>query len=294
MRQGLAKTGLAALCALVLVAFSASNADAKTDCDKGDSIQTALDKSDDGDRVEVSGSCIENITITKDSIELIAVSGASITAADNANDTITVLGRNVRIQGFLPISGGNNAVIVRRGGSAVIEDNTIQNAQNTGVRVKEAAYARIAGNTITGNGTTSAGFFGEHGIALRLSSAADILGNFITSNARHGIIVGEGSAAEIDGNTITDNGRNGISVGSSAHVQLSSLGGVGIPNVLERNGNNTLELPGFGVTCGGFSTLRVDETQLFGTGTDANKSGDAAISDNCGLAVILPASFPFP
>ncbi|MFQ5883233.1 MAG: right-handed parallel beta-helix repeat-containing protein [Candidatus Methylomirabilales bacterium] len=187
MRQGLAKTWLAAFCALALVALSASNAYAatkKVDCDNGKSIQKELDGTKDGDTVEVSGSCIENITITKDSIELIAVSGASITAADNANDTITVLGRNVRIQGFSPISGGNNAVIVRRGGSAVIEGNTIQNADNTGVRVTGSSYARIAGNTITDNGTTSGGFFGEHGIALRLSSAADILGNFITNNAR--------------------------------------------------------------------------------------------------------------
>ena len=51
-------------------------------CYYGESIQSALDRADNGDTIKVRGTCTENIIIRKNGIKLEADGDASITAAD--------------------------------------------------------------------------------------------------------------------------------------------------------------------------------------------------------------------
>ena len=64
MRKISVKIGVTAVFALALFALSISQASAsveEVECDDGDRIQEALDEAEDGDTIEVSGTCTEKI-----------------------------------------------------------------------------------------------------------------------------------------------------------------------------------------------------------------------------------------
>ena len=72
---------------------------------------------------------------------------ASIHGPNHGAATITVLGRNITIQGFI-ITGGRQGFSVLRGGSALIDGNTIQESSGIGIIVLQNGHARIVNNTI--------------------------------------------------------------------------------------------------------------------------------------------------
>lgn len=279
MKYHAAKNGVTTLCVLALIAFTGSQASAGAkgvNCDKGDSIQTALDSAKPGDTLNVSGSCVENITITKDGIQLIGPAGASITAGDAAADVVTILGRQVVVRGFT-ITGGRIGIRVAEGGSAVIggpdpgHKNVVEHNASNGIAIDLGGFARVEGNDVQNNGTDKAAN-GSHGITVFRNASADIFDNTITNNVRRGITVGGASAARIGGNIIIHNGyntgtdpgqgiRSGIGVVEHGHVDL-----VG-ENTIEDNARN-------GFRCTSFSTAEVKAIQAFSNNAD----GDVSIS----------------
>lgn len=255
MKNILAKTGFTTLVMLPLFFFSISQAEASlldVDCDKGEKVQDELDDAEDGDVIEVSGTCVENITINKNRITLEGQPGATLTAAVDEGSTITVQGLNTNISGFSSISGsGITSVInVQRGSSVEIQGNTIENGVGFGIIVNSSAYARILGNTIQNNDIA--------GINVRQSASADILSNTVTGTRRQGIIVSAGAEADIDDNVITNNGGDGIRVRRTSHIRLSGKPGFGQANLIEGNLR--------AVRCLSNSSIFSDKPQNFGTG----------------------------
>jgi len=273
MENILAKTGFIILIIPILLVFSLPQAEAKgpkthkVNCDKKkQTIQKKLDKAKDGDVIEVSGDCSENIIIENNRITLRAVAGATLTAADPNGTTIRVRGLNTQILDFASISEGRNVIIVERGASALIQSNTIENGRR-GIRIHQGAYASIVGNTIQNNNAMG----GREGIAVVQSAAADILSNIITGSGRDGILVSDGAAADIDDNDITGNGRDGIRVTFTSHIRLSSEPGLGLANRI--NGNT-----GRGVQCQINSSIRSGTAQDF---TGGNTGGNTLIASSC-------------
>jgi len=245
----------------------------KVTCGPKETIGNALKKLKPGDTLLVSGTCNENVEISAE-LSRITLDGqgkATVNGPDAKTNTITVLGREVTIKGFT-IRGGRRGIAVSRGGTAVIDGNTVENvAGDFGVQVSQSSSARIINNTIRnnpGNGiNVSASSFafigfvttlettarpntiqnnGTAGINVGRSSAARIHGNTITDNKTAGVLVNRASQVDIGGNTISGNGGDGILVVGNSIVNLGSDTGSG-PFQLP----NTSGAPnsGFGIRC---------------------------------------------
>jgi nitrous oxidase accessory protein NosD len=112
------------------VRFSASpvaRADAiAVDCGGGERVQPAIDRARPGDTVVVSGSCDEHVTVREEAarITLDGQGTATIHGPNPALAVLTVLGRGIAIRGFT-LSGGEAGIAVWRGGTALIDGNTI-------------------------------------------------------------------------------------------------------------------------------------------------------------------------
>ena len=158
----LTKLALMVTAIFLCIFYSAQQVSARTinvNCAGGRSIQTILNSIlvFDGDTIQVMGNCNENIVIEKNRIHLEAVAGATLNGPNVNDPTISVKGLNVEIRGFASISGGRSTIRVEGGGSAVIEQNTLQNSLR-GVLVIQSSYARIANNIIQNHvGTSSIG-----------------------------------------------------------------------------------------------------------------------------------------
>ena len=237
-----------------------------------ESIQNVLDdlSLEKPHEVIVKGDCVENIVIRGNRLTLKAhSSGGSIEGTDPALPTIAVTGREVTIQDFTPITGNYFGVMVHRGGTVSVLDNTIEGMvaggslrAGSGVVVTEASFALVSGNTIQNNA--------RNGVAVLLSSDALIEANTIHNNGRHGIVVDPNASAEINGNTVTDNGRDGIGSFSSSFVVLSG-DLVATPNIISGNAR-------WGVNC---FDGRLFAAQDFSGG--GNASGDEISCEHVGF-----------
>lgn len=248
------------------IVYSSQQASARTfnvNCNKGGSIQGALNSAIDGDLIKVSGNCVANVVIEKNRIHLQTVDGATLNGPNASDPTISVKGLNVKISGFTSISGGRSTIRVESGGSAEIVDNILQNSLR-GVLVIQSSYARIANNIIQNHVGPS-----SIGVEVRQSSAADIFFNTIQNNQQNGIQISDASAADIDDNDIKNNGGFGILIRRTSHARLSADPESGVANFIE--GNNS------GIGCQQNSSLTSDGPQDFGTGnTNGNSTGITA------------------
>jgi nitrous oxidase accessory protein NosD len=254
---------------------------AKVNCDKGQSIQQKLDDAKDGDRIEVTGTCIEDIVISKSRLTLDcgAPANASIIGTGGSTQTIQIQGLNVTVSNCT-ISGAGNllgAVVITRNGSATIEANTIvagTGANGSGVGVAQNSYGRILNNDITG---------GVNGVIVTSGSMADLFQNDITG-ATVGIVVINSAAADLVKNVVTGLGISSTSLG----VFVSRTSTVNFSNdVIFGNDPNTFQANAVGIACSALSVLRfglppgVVVLQLPGTGNSQNTNFQPFSSGGC-------------
>jgi len=199
----------------------------------------------------VTGICHENVVIPAE-IQRIAVDGQgrAVINASPSQDAVEIMGREIVIRGFT-IDGGQNGIVVARGGTAVIDGNTIQNAgmgsqgaqPGSGILVNQHSFAAIVNNTIQNsvregifileNSSARIGFAevaamgaggnivrdnGEDGIRIIRTSMARIVNATIVNNKLDGVRIGQNSDAGLANNTISGNGENGLHV-----TQMSSV-----------------------------------------------------------------------
>ena len=255
--------------------MSSNNGWAHVDCDKeqAGALQRAIDRATPGQRLLISGTCYENVSIPpgKDLLTLDGGGIGIVFGPDVTINTIQIRGpRAVTVTG-LTIRGGRVGIDVSRGSSAFIDGNTIEDTARNGITLGAFATANIVNNTIqnnasagilvTGNAFGFIGFAtaddpvaspniirnnGTHGISLTLSSSARIAGNTVSNNVRHGINVERASQATISDNTIDANGQHGIYVTENSIVNLGSDTGAGLFDAPNRtNTNNVLR----GIAC---------------------------------------------
>src|SRR5258705_9235704 len=101
---------------LIVVTGCAMAAVKDVDCNKGQKLETALDKADPGDTLRVQGVCHERVTITTDRITLLgaglAVLDGGGVPGDSFAGVVRIEGaRGVVLNGFTIRNGGSNGVI---------------------------------------------------------------------------------------------------------------------------------------------------------------------------------------
>jgi parallel beta-helix repeat protein len=246
MMKVIEKIGLALL-AIGCLGFVLPGLEAATtrvNCNKGQSVQSALNSLTGPATIEVTGTCRENVVIKKDDVSL---QGGTYIAFDPARETILVQGaRRVAITS-VTVTGGLNGVVAYQGGSLTLENSlieanagkgvvavygssvtvnscTIQDNTQQGVLVNDNSALVLTNSTITDN--NSAGVLVQRTSSARIGqSMAGVHGlNTITNNGGAGVSVCRSAYALIDGNTITGNSANGISIeGASATVTNNTI-----------------------------------------------------------------------
>jgi parallel beta-helix repeat protein len=270
----------------------------EVDCSSA-SLQAAVDTAKPGDTLLVSGTCKENVVVHTgiDRITLDGQGKAKINGQDKTKATVSVIAKDITIKGFT-ISGGRQGVLVRQGGYAAIDGNTIQGGELVGIGVLSTSSAVIVNNTVQNNGRV-AGIAINHnsyaeigitwgfaktaspniiqnnnttGILVTRSSAARIVGNTISNNERIGVVVSRGSHAEIDNNTIDGNGRGGILVNRNSGADLGTDKGKRIRNLPNKTTANNGR---FGIRCsrGGYVDGRL--------GTLIGEGGEKSFEEGC-------------
>ncbi len=73
-----------------------------------------------------------------------------LACADPSRATVWIRGRGVTVKGFR-ITGGYEGVFVDRG-TATVEDNAIHAVGESGVHLRQNAFAQVSANTISSNG----------------------------------------------------------------------------------------------------------------------------------------------
>ncbi len=233
-------------------------------CSAKKTIGEEIRKLDPGDTLLVYGTCNENLLITEEfhNITLDGQGSATINGPDASLSTVVIRGTGITIRGFA-IAGGSNGILVSRGGTALIDGNTIDTTGNNGININQNSSARIVNNTIQNNpgdgivinesssarigyrssSDTAASLNmiqhnGDQGVTVARASNARIVGNIISNNGGNGVLVNRGSHTDLSANTFDGNGESGVLVTRNSAVNLGSDNGAGIfdaPNVTTVN-----------------------------------------------------------
>jgi parallel beta-helix repeat protein len=196
-----------------------------------DSIQAAINASNAGDTIRVSGVHAEQLSVNK-TVNLVGLAGAEIDAPASLTGgaIVDITATNVIVQGFT-ISGKGNAgglidsgLAVENGASATITNDTITGLYNAtvnqagfGVRVAAGGTAKITNDSISG--------YQKGGVIVDGSGAVAIIRNntitgvgVSTNVAQNGVQVSNGASAMVSFNTITGNSFNGSFNGTGVYV----------------------------------------------------------------------------
>lgn len=271
------------------------------DCDKEHpgALQRAIDQARPGDTIQARGTCNENLLVPVGADRLTLDGGglATIHGPDATLNTIQARAvRQLTIRGFT-ITGGRAGVSIDRGGSGLVDGNTIEHTGRFGIIIGAWSTANIVNNTIQHNGShgilvngNAFAFIGFrtaddtvaspnvirgnalHGINVTLSSTARIAGNTISDNLRNGINVDRASQANVSDNVIDANGLNGIFVTENSGVNLGSDSGTGLFDAPNRTTTNNL-LRGISCRVGGYANGRI--------GTLTGSAGQKSFGSSC-------------
>jgi nitrous oxidase accessory protein NosD len=256
---------------LMVTASQAAAATVAVDCGAGGALGPTLASLKPGDVLAVEGTCHENIILPVD-LHDITVDGqgkSTIAATDARAPAVQVLGREITLKG-LTVTGGQFAIAINRGATAIVENNIMEEAALGGLEVSQNSFARVVNNTVRHNkqyGVLVLGSASVHlgvmqtgdrnpqpnviennggdGIMVIRSSTARIIGNRLSRNGRHGLTVQQASHADVAGNDISGNSEYGIRVVGNSGVNLADSA----MRVFEQANTTAAPNGGFGIRC---------------------------------------------
>ena len=274
---------LAACSVSVIFALPAFAGVKVVNCDKGDSLQAALESGKGSAapmEIELYGTCEEMITIPRDRVTILAIDGATIVGQVRHFGVSNVTLRD------LTITGPGHGILARAGRMRLLGVNLIGN-DGQGVNASDGAVVRLSGSQIGDNGGPSGvvangssvylrftDVYGhpDSGVAVTDNSLANILGGSITGNGEG--VYGNNSVVTVSDTWIADNHGTGIALaGARGHlydVTISGNGAIGLyvnftgsaavyGGVIENNGET-------GVVADLHAVFSLDGTQVVSNG----------------------------
>src|SRR5260221_3367761 len=205
---------------LLLFAGCAMAAVKDVDCNKGQKLDTALDKADPGDTLRVQGVCHERVTIATDRITLLGEGTAVLDGDGVPGGSFAAVVRIEGVQGVvlngLTIrNGGSNGVVGQSGAAFAVRHSNVQDNKLTGIVVADGSTAEVSDSTLRNN-ALGVDVFNRSGVVFR--------GNVtITQNKAGGIDTNGGATLEVRGGTLHVDSNNGDGILVSNSV-LSLLG----------------------------------------------------------------------
>ena len=226
---------------LVLFAGCALAAMKDVDCNKGQKLETALDKADPGDTLRVQGVCHERVTITTDRITLLgeglAVLDGGSVPGGSFSGVVEIEGtQGVVLNGLTIRNGGGNGVIGQSGAAFAVRYSNVQDNKLTGIVVADGSTAEVSDCTMRNN-SLGADVFNRSSVVFR--------GNVtITQNRAGGIETNGGTSLEVRGGTlhVDSNGGDGILVSNSILSLLGFDESVGSAITANHNQGNGMRL----------------------------------------------------
>ena len=269
----------------------------KVKCDKGQSVQSALDSLTGPATIVVTGTCREYLDIKKDDVTIRGGHYQTPSTPDPTQSIIYVLSaRRVLLTG-VTITGGSNGIYVDKGGSLTLDGNsTISGAINNGV-------ASVFGSNVTVNSSTIQGNL--RGVIAVDNSAIVVTNSYIQNNSGVGVLVARSSSARIGQNVsgvqmknwILGNGGSGVSVSRSSHaiadgndIMGNSGNGVSVEGSSATVINNTIsgnQVKGINVSSSGNSRIGINDGDQPAPNTIENNVYDGIQISNSAAAYIL-------
>jgi hypothetical protein len=228
---------VAVVACLTLMAVPATAGPRTVDCDKGDSLQKAIDAGAGSAKpieIQLSGNCYEDIRISRDDVRIVGGHDATIIgdtrlyAADNVNLTdvkltgqgegIRIVNGRARLTNVHIAQNETTGISVRQSGMAVLRNCTIEANAEGGVIVDNAS-AIIGDSTIENNG-------GE-GIFVTNNGFLSFDGGSVTNHEYgSGIIAANGSTIAVSDSHVGGNNPVGIALymGSTGTVINTDAG----------------------------------------------------------------------
>jgi hypothetical protein len=225
---------------LLLNSAVASAATINVDCGLGQTINGAVFGAAPGDRIEVTGSCVELVFVNgKDNLTIDGNGVATLTGVAILGSRPTLDVSNSRgfvlefmtVNGYVHSSGDPSAIRIVRS-EATIRDCTVQNAEAQGIQLSDNSSLSLQRSIIQMNAGPGVGVGAVSSLTLMGDNTNT--GIDISNNGGDGINVGQSSNLSGGGNhRIQNNGGRGINVQYSSvqlggEMEVSGNGGQGV------------------------------------------------------------------
>lgn len=198
----------------------------QVDCDAGDTLADALDTRADELTIEFTGTCAEELVITRDRLTIRGLDASATVTDDPATvgpaAAFLLEGADVVFRDFTIDGAASRGIRVQRSSGVLIENLTVVNSGTTGLTVEESSSAHVVDSSFTG--ATFAGVAAWGNSNVTLTGGLDVSSNFV------GLLLSSGSTVQNRGGTgiVADNQIFGAAAQLGATGQLPPLSATGV------------------------------------------------------------------
>ena len=111
----------------------------QVNCNAGQTINSALERANPGDSIQVQGTCNETVTLFSPNHDRLKIDGLNSAIIDGGGQNVITINsaQGVTING-LTVQNGNDGIIGRGGAAFTVENVTVSNNADEGIQVVDS------------------------------------------------------------------------------------------------------------------------------------------------------------